>query len=200
MKGLTEPTSSPRIHISARELFAQLTPGDFVLLAARPRQGKTLLGLALLAEALKAGHAAAFFTLAFTEHDVHSRLGATALDLRGVGQRLRIDTSDDISAEHIICQLAESDPGTFVVVDYLQLLDQRRGNPALSDQVVALRAFARARGLITLCLSQIDRAFELSKRAVPTFADVRLPNPLDLELFTKAWFLHEGRIRMDRLG
>lgn len=194
---LSAQSSAPR---PARDLFAQLEPGDLILLAARPRQGKTALGLELAVEAVKAGHAAAYFTLESTEKEIFACLGATESDRRFVRERLRIDTSDEISADHIIRELAGSGRGTLVVVDYLQLLDQRRRNPELIDQVVSLRRFTGERGLITVCLSQINRSFELSTRAVPTFSDVRLPNPLNLELFTKACFLHAGRMRFDRLS
>ncbi|MGE3275070.1 MAG: DNA helicase [Vicinamibacterales bacterium] len=184
----------------ARDLFAQLEPGDLILLGARPRQGKTVLSLELVIQAVKAGREAAFFTLEFTEPEVLAHLGANARAGRMVRQRVRIDTSDDISADHIIQQLAGAEPGTFVVVDYLQLLDQRRSHPTLTDQLAALRAFTRERGLITVCLSQIDREFERANRAVPTMADLRLPNPVDVGLFTKACFLHEGRMRLERPG
>jgi replicative DNA helicase len=83
-------------------------------------------------------------------------------------------------------------------VDYLQLLDRRRRDPELGEQLTSLRAFTLERGLITVCLSQVNRTFELSARPLPTFADVHLPNPLNRELFTKGCFLHEGRMRLDR--
>jgi replicative DNA helicase len=184
----------------ARDLFTQLEPGDLILLASRPGQGKTTLGLELVAEAAMAGHATAFFTLEFTEEDVRTRLGAMQVNEGVARGRLRIDASEEITAAYIMSELAESDRGTLVIVDYLQLLDQRRRSPDLVDQVRSLKAFTRQRGLITVCLSQVDRSFERSSRALPTLSDVRLPNPLDLRLFTKACFLHEGGMRLDRVG
>lgn len=183
---------------AAQDLFAQLEPGDLILLAARPRQGKTALGLELVVEALKAGRAASFFTLECTEQGVRAWLAKAELDERAVRSRLQIDTTDDITAAHIIRTLGASGRGTLVVVDYLQLLDRRRRDPELGEQLSSLRAFTLERGLITVCLSQVNRAFELSARAVPTFSDVHLPNPLNRELFTKGCFLHEGRMRLDR--
>ena len=56
------------------------------------------------------------------------------------------DSSDAISADHIMSKQASARRGTFVVVDYLQLLDQKREKPALMIQVQALRSFAQARG------------------------------------------------------
>lgn len=189
-------------HLSARtspttagpKLFSGLERGDFVLLAARPRQGKTVLSLKLLLEAVRSGHAAVFFTLEFTRDEVLSHLGAAESDLPALAEHLLIDVSDEISAEYIRRRLSDARPGTFVVIDYLQLLDQPRRNPEVGEQAASLRDFTRERGLITVCLSQIDRRFELSRRKVPSFDDVRLPNPLDLGLFTRAWFLHAERL------
>jgi replicative DNA helicase len=85
--------------------------------------------------------------------------------------------------------------GTVVVVDYLQLLDQKRDSPELMEQVRALRALARDKGLIVVMISQIDRSYDPSAKAVPDLDDVRLPNPLDLKLFDKACFLNQGEVR-----
>ena len=67
-----------------------------------------------------------------------------------------------------------------MVVDYLQLLDQKRGDPELMVQVRALQSFARDRGLIIVFISQIDRSYDPSMKSCPISGDVRLPNPLDL--------------------
>src|SRR4029450_8093458 len=95
----------------------------------------------------------------------------------------------------IVRRLANAPRGTLVVVDYLQLLDQKRGNPELMEQVRALKSFARDRGLIFVFISQIDRAYDPSQKPCPDLDDVRLPNPLDLSLFSKTCFLNEGEVR-----
>lgn len=189
---LSASATAPR---AARALLAQLEPGDLTLLAARPGQGKTVLGLELAIEALERGGDAWFFSLACTEDEVQRWIADAALDA-AARHRLQLDTSDDITADHIIDKLDGAGRGTLVVVDYLQLLDRRRRDPELGAQLSSLRAFTRARGLVTVCLSQIDRAFERSARPVPTFTDVHLPNPLDLTLFTKGCFLHKGRLEI----
>lgn len=81
------------------------------------------------------------------------------------------------------------------MIDYLQLLDQKRENPELAVQVASLRKFARERGLIVVLISQIDRAYDPSTKPVPDLTDVRLPNPLDLKLFDKACFVQAGELR-----
>lgn len=174
---LVAKTPSP-----AARLFAQLSPGDLLLVGARPGQGKTLLSLELAAEAMKAGHRAVFFSLEYTERDAP--------------QGLEFDGSDLISADYIVKKLDSALPGTLAVIDYLQILDQRRENPELAVQVRTLRAFAQERGLIVVFISQIDRAYDSAKKPCPDLRDVRLPNPLDLKLFHKACFLNAGVVRM----
>ncbi|CAI2932725.1 DNA helicase [Aminobacter niigataensis] len=179
----------------AGKLFARLAPGDLVLLGARPGQGKTLMGLELAVEAMKAGQRSTFFTLEYTESEVLDRFRAIGADHAQFGSLFELDSSDTINAAHIARRMATAPRGTMVVVDYLQLLDQKRENPALMDQVQALKSLAREMGLIVVMISQIDRTYDPSAKAVPDLDDVRLPNPLDLKLFDKACFLNQGEMR-----
>jgi replicative DNA helicase len=86
------------------------------------------------------------------------------------------------------------------VIDYLQLLDQKRENPELMAQVRALKSFARQRGLILVFISQIDRSYDPSDKRCPDISDIRLPNPLDLSLFDKTCFLHDGEVRFQSVN
>lgn len=177
------------------ELFARLSPGDLLLVGARPGQGKTLMSLELAVEAMKAGHRSVFFTLEYTEKDVLDRFRDIGVEPAHFNTLFEFDSSDEISADYIVKQLASAPRGTLVVIDYLQLLDQRRANPELSVQVRTLEAFARDRGLIIVFISQIDRSYDPSKKPCPDLEDVRLPNPLDLELFSKTCFLNDGEVQ-----
>lgn len=177
---------------SVRALWPLLEPGDLVLIAGRPGQGKTLAGLALLAEAIRAGRRGVFLTLEYTPADVLSRLRALNIEPGEFAGLFDCDCSDAISAEYIAARLADAPHGTVAVIDYLQLLDHRRDTPELAFQVSTLKAFARERGLILVFLSQIDRAYEGSGKPFPEVADVRLPNPLDLALFDKTCFMNRG--------
>jgi replicative DNA helicase len=180
----------------AATLLARLHPGDLALLGSRPGQGKTLLALDVAIHAMRSGHRAAFFTLDFTRADVADCFRRIGEDLDAFTDSLLIDGSDRICADYIIDKLQSASPGTVVVVDYLQLLDQRREHADLMQQVRRLREFARERGLIVLCLSQIVRSFDPAKRPLPDIGDVRLPNPLDMRLFDTTCLLHQGRMRM----
>lgn len=180
----------------AHRTLQHLTPGTLVLLGARPGQGKTLLGLELAAKAGRIRRRGHFFTLDYHEADLARRIQDLGLDLAQVQRDVEVDTSDNICADYMIRQLADRDHAALVVVDYLQLLDQRRKNPSLNDQVTALRTYARASGAIFVLISQIDRRFDLSGRSMPDASDIRLPNPLDLALFDQFVFLHQGRISL----
>lgn len=179
----------------AGKLFPRLTPGDLVLIGARPGHGKTLLSLELAVEAMKSGGRGVFFTLEYTERDLLDRFRAIGVERAQFEGLFEFDNSDDICADYIVEMLASAPRGTMVVIDYLQLLDQKRENPDLTVQVRALKAFGRDRGLIIVIISQIDRSYDPSKKPCPDIRDVRLPNPLDLKLFNKTCFLNAGEIR-----
>lgn len=184
----------------ANKLFPQFKPGDLVLVGARPGQGKTLMSLELAVEAMKSGHRAAFFSLEYTERDVLDRLRATGVDPARFADMFEVDCSDAISADYVVKQMAASPRGTVVVIDYLQLLDQRRENPDLTIQVRALKSFARDKGLIVVFISQIDRSYDPSVKPCPDLDDVRLPNPLDLKLFDKTCFLNKSEVQFRAAG
>ncbi|WP_420963332.1 DNA helicase [Brucella sp. IR073] len=180
---------------AAGQLFSLLNQGDLILLGARPGHGKTLMSLELAVEAMKSGHRGVFFTLEYTEKDVLDRFRAIGVDWARFAGLFEADCSDAIHADYIIGKLTSVPRGTLVVIDYLQLLDQRRENPPLPDQVQALRSFARRRGLILVFISQIDRSYDPSKKPCPDAEDIRLPNPLDVKLFDKMCFLNNGLIQ-----
>ncbi|MGC4044349.1 MAG: DNA helicase [Armatimonas sp.] len=190
---LTARTTSEK---PATALLAQLCPGNLVLLGARPGQGKTLLSLDLAIQALRQGNQAAFFTLDFTEADVTAHFKTLGAERSEFRDRFLVDDSDRICADYVIARLGSPAPGTLVVIDYLQLLDQRRENPDLMHQVQRLRSFAKERQVIIVCLSQIDRSYDSARNPCPGIADIRLPNPVDLTLFDRMCFLHQGKIQL----
>ena len=184
----------------AGRLFARLTPGDLLLLGARPGHGKTLLSLELAVEAMKSGHRSVFFTLEETERTMLERLRAIGVEPARLAHLFTLDSSDAISADHIMMTLQVAPRGTTAIVDYLQVLDQKRENPPLMMQIRALRRFAQEKGLILVFISQIDRSYDPLAKPCPDIGDIRLPNPLDLSLFSKTCFLNDGDIRFQAMN
>lgn len=184
----------------AARLFEWLEGGDMVLVGARPGQGKTMLCLRLAIEAIGAGGRAAFFSLEYNELQMAERFRAIGRHPDEFGDRFVLDCSDTICAEHIATALADTAPGTLVVVDYLQLLDQRRENAPVAEQVRTLRSLAREKMLVMVFITQIDRAYDLSGAECPDLEHIRLPNPVDLSLFSKACFLHGDECRFRSLN
>jgi replicative DNA helicase len=180
---------------SAERVYAGLAPGDLLLVGARPGHGKTLLSLELAVEAMRAGNRSYFFSLEYTERDIAGRFEAIGVDRVSFNDRFEFDSSDMISAGYIVGRLASAQRGALVVVDYLQLLDQRRENPALVMQVRTLQKLARERGLVIVFISQIDRSYDPMTKPCPDLSDVRLPNPLDLMLFNKTCFINDGKVK-----
>lgn len=181
----------------ASKLYPQLRPGDLVLVGARPGQGKTLMCLELALQAIKSGNRSAFFTLEYTAKDVLESFRSLGVDWSRFEGQFEFDGSNEISAGYIVGKLSLAPPGTLVVVDYLQLLDQRRENPELAVQIRMLKSFAEERGLIIVFISQIDRTYDPSKKRCPDLQDIRLPNPLDLKLFSKMCFLNNGVVQFN---
>lgn len=184
--------------VDVASLLPELEDGDMLLLGARPGHGKTRLGLQLLLDATRAGRRSVFFTLEYTEQEAMERISSLA---EGSHVPLpEIETSDEISADFIVQHLSGSPKGTVAVIDYLQILDQQRWKPPLSDQMKVFQSFAQRMGIILGFISQIDRSYDPQDASVPGLTDVRLPNPITPGLFSKACFLNAGEVRLQRLG
>ncbi len=179
---------------SREEILDYLNPGDLVLIGARPGLGKTTLTLQIMLQAAKADRLCLFFSFEYTDNDIRPKLTALA-GPDTYEEHLRLDFSDDISADYIIKETKDLiKEGSLIAMDYLQLLDQKRSNPALQQQIEVLKEYAKATRCILIFISQIDRKFTQHDRSRPTLEDVRLPNPLDLRLFNKAIFVEGEQI------
>lgn len=180
----------------ARSLFAQLAPGDLVLLAAQRGRGKTLLALELMLAAVASGAPACIFSAEETSQRIQYRLSALGAS-RAQVQQIAIDCFDAINADRIMAQLNALPPGTMAVIDYLQALDIDRKTPPLAAQIAALKRFAIDRHVVLVFLSQIARRYDPTNQRFPSLADIRLFNPLDLGLFDKAIFLNEEAAHLE---
>jgi replicative DNA helicase len=178
----------------AGKLLSRLCLSGLVLLAARPGNGKTILGLELLLKAIECGRDAHFFTLEYTKAEAEDKLRSFAQLPQF--EALKIDTSNQLCAAHIVIELDNARPGTIAVIDYLQLLDQRRDAPPLAAQLSALKALASEKSLTLICLSQIDRSYDPASNSLPDLSHVRLPNSADRGLFDQTIFMGDDTLRL----
>ena len=178
----------------ARNIFHQLKPGNLLLLGARKGHGKTSLALQLLSEAVKHGENSLLFSLDFTKNEVSNVMNNLGISDLENNKQFSFDGSDDIYSGHIIERISSLPKNSTIVIDYLQLLDQKRKNPTLSDQISELENYASQLGTKFIFLSQIVRSFEQSDKSMPDLDDIRLPNPINLEAFHKTCFLNKGKI------
>lgn len=177
-----------------RAHYRPFEPGEMVLVAARPGQGKTLLSMQILIDAMRNGRHGCFFTLAYTEREVVVRLRRLNADPSEFDGLFEFHDSDHIDADYIVGALRGLPRGTVAVVDYLQMLNERRDTPELERQVRQLRSTAKANGIVMVFISQVDRRFDAEQGGLPDHAHIRLPNPLDLSLFDRFIFLNGGVI------
>jgi len=182
----------------ARRLLAALDRGDLMVLAARPGEGKTMLGLEVAAEAAKAGRPAFFFSSECSRTGIERLLSESGYDSRSDSTGLVCDLPDRISAGHVMAVLSGQRAGAIGVIDYLQVMDQHREDPPLGQQIESLKAFAVSRVHALVFLSQIHRSFDPARKPLPDFDDLRSTNPLELSQFTKGSFLGGGELALRR--
>lgn len=175
--------------VTSGEVLGQMYGGDLLLLAGRPGKGKTSFSLEMLLQVAREKRQGYFFSLEYTHRDVASRMADLDESVGGNHEYLHFDFSDEISSDYIREKASDIPSGSVIVVDYLQLLDQRRSNPSLQIQVESLKEFAKEKKVMMVFISQVDRRFEMSERELPDLSDIRLPNPVDLKLFNKTHFL-----------
>lgn len=178
----------------AEVLAERLLPGNLLALAARPGEGKTVLGLEILAEAARKGRPAVFFSSECTEAAIRNSIRESGIDLSAVANPPAFDLADCVSARHVITKLRSFPAETLAVIDYLQVMDQLRSEAPLGEQVSALKAFAVEHKSTIVLLSQVHRSFEQTTKDLPDFKDLRTSNPLDLCLFDLGCFLHGGQL------
>lgn len=202
---------SPCIPTGFRDLdhlLGGLFPEDFLILAARPSVGKTALALSILHQVAKRGVACLMFSLEMGRQQLVQRLAAQecGIDVQLLRQRLiprekqaefatamrRLSALPIFTCDyagltpatlraHVMRHLADY-PQTVVIIDYLQLMEDKRREgrqQEVSDISRSLKRLARDAKVPVLALAQLNRAVEGRASKVPTLADLRESGSLE---------------------
>lgn len=156
MQGLT--TGYPKLD----ELLLGMTPGQLIVLAARPAMGKTALVLNIAQNAVRAsGLPACIFSLEMLAPELSMRLLSQCAkvdskrirqknfldtDLRNIGRGVQelsklpihINDSGETTVVDILsaCRKIKAEEGLgLIVIDYLQLMQSHTGNPSREQQI-----------------------------------------------------------------
>jgi replicative DNA helicase len=169
------------------EILDFFNPGDIVLIGARPSRGKTVFTIGLFVQAIQRKLAKNyFFSLSEVHKDIAGRIALYDSSIGEKNQFVELNYSNEINANYIIENTKKSiSKKSIIVVDYLQLLDEKKTNPSLQDQVEMLKNFAKEKECIVIFISQLRRELENKIDQTPTMEDIRLPNPLELKFFNK---------------
>ena len=97
---------------TASALLPNLAEGDMLLIAARPGQGKTLMGLRLLLDAARDGRRAVFFTLEYNDQQAMQRIHSGNRYVRRHQRRLHYAISIRVTARHRRRHRLSSNPGS----------------------------------------------------------------------------------------
>lgn len=189
-------------------ILGGLYASDFILLAARPGVGKTAAMLSMAHRIAMAGHPVLVFSLEMSREQLVQRLAAA--ECRISTQQLRrrsiprhlverfAETMRRLGALPIhVCDLAGQSPatvratvmqhlrefpGAVVMIDYLQLMQDRRKEnrqQEVSDISRSLKILARDAKVPLIALSQLSRAVEGRSVKVPQLSDLRESGALE---------------------
>jgi replicative DNA helicase len=179
---------------SYNEILDFFNPGDIVLIGARPGKGKTVFTIGLLVQAIQKKQAPNYcFSLSEIHKDIAGRIASYDESIGEDSKYIKLDYSNEISADYIIEKTKDNiAKKSVIVIDYLQLLDEKRSNPTLQEQVFKLKNYAKEKECIVIFISQLKRELEYRVDKKPVMDDIRLPNPLELKFFNKIILLHKG--------
>ncbi|WP_127718511.1 DNA helicase [Halobacteriovorax sp. HLS] len=192
---LLQSKNSQMLPTSYCEILDFFNEGDLVLIGARPNMGKTSFTIGLFVQAIQRKRAPNYyFTLSEVQRDVAGRIAIYDESIGNLNEHLGyigVDYSNDINADYVIERTkATIDKESIIVIDYLQMLDEKRTNPPLQEQVEKLKKYAKDTGCIIIFISQVKRELENRLDKKPTLSDIRLPNPLDLKFINKIMLLY----------
>jgi replicative DNA helicase len=207
LEGIFNPSRNPGVRTGFSRVDAMtkggFRPGQLIVLAARPGQGKSALALNWAHHAGQAGHVV-FFSLEMTAREQTERLlameyGADPREAVDVFARRMVDEArcrvDSLSIafddaanlsvreirHRVERQIARGLPLCMVVVDYLQLISSPEGSRGaklteslrIAEISRALKVMAKELSLPVVLLSQLNREIENRQGGKPQLSDLR---------------------------
>jgi len=203
-----------------------LQPSDLIILAARPAMGKTSLALNILANAAKAGHKVAMFSLEMPVQQLVGRLIASEASLNSSNLRKgKLNTDDWNKLEIGITNLIKrsifiDDTGSItvaelasktrmlkmkqgldlVVIDYIQLM---KGTGEASRELEistisrSLKVLAKELNVPMLVLSQLNRKVDSRPNKRPMISDLRESGAIEQDA-DQILFIYRGEVYNDK--
>ncbi len=194
-----------------------MKPGELIILAARPGEGKTSLALCISEHVALRGAGVGLFSMEMDRGLLLNRLiaGRIGVDSTQVPRLIRrghlgaiealgeiarlplfIDHTPALSPTAIrarASRLASEHPISLWVVDYLQLAQSGNARHEEYQRVTAvsngLTAFARETRTPVLAISQMSRDIERRASKAPTLADLRGSGSIEQDA-SQVWFLY----------
>lgn len=176
------------------EILKGMSAGNLVILAARPKVGKTSFALEIAENVARTGKTVAFYSLEMESSEIYERLLARSAkipmntlinrnfekDLTKIADTvdgvyklsLLINDSSSISVQDIRLECRMIKDLGLIVIDYLQLM-KSIGKSENRNQEVGrisreLKVLAGDLGVPILCLSQLNRTSDESQRPMPS--------------------------------
>jgi replicative DNA helicase len=195
-----------------------LPRGNLVLVAGRPSMGKTAFSLQLAAQMAARGSRGLFFSLEQSRAELVMRLVAQAGQVSLSSMRSRMLKADEWHRFGVACSDLEALPLMIdesrvslatirakawvakhrdgldvIVIDYVGLMDRRRGSAhERTDEIIGeisagLKALAKELDIVAVLLSQLNRQPEMRPNHRPMLSDLRdsgsLEQDADLVMF-----------------
>ena len=197
-----KPKTVPVDYLDLKDDIDGFDEGDFVIIGARPSQGKTAIALNFLTRSAAQGIKSAFFSLEMSEVNIHKRVTANICDVSyfrlsrkilfdnelkriygkegGYLESLPIQYSGDRQLFDIVSKIrimAKAGVKLFVV-DYLQIVTTHGMKFGTREQEVAyisrtLKATALDLKVVIIALAQVDKRVDQRPVKRPLASDLR---------------------------